>query len=739
MTYLPALSSNPSFYAPIQTPQTSNIAFQPSESITRSLVLNGKSQVVKFTRVGAGVIKISTPQGLPLGEGAASTIEPLLATGEAISVSTLLTTAFVFTAGFLITFFSFSPNIAKEQYLIPKGKVDTVEAFMAATTLAGLNFNRQPELRSALRRRLGNNLKPFILRANQLAQEIKRNGLKPENATAILRAELEVMLMKQGAGANTKVKLPKPPLDRVGAKPDRDKHGGLMPVAPRQKPLQIVPNVAALPIMPAYKPVPVVPEITKVKPQTKPMPIGGVRVAPFNDKIKLERPVKMDGTKVRVKKRKSDDTQTKQPTRADASDEQEATQTQTTAVKSKAESNRISHVKRKFSQKITETVHNNPSWSRKQAYEWLTHNDPEVAAAHLGLSVEHTKLLKSECQNGYENYDSNRIIKLFTEFVEKALDHKYLKKTIDHVISYEADITETYNRAKNSDLVSLEQQLNLSPEEVRMLRDLCRALNLFGVEKRVKIFKKLGFDSKYAQDTIEDIARNDSDMRQTYARAKNVDVEFLVKNLSLSSDQKKILEDIFIEKSLMAKEKNLELFKQFKKRGYDWKYAKDTIMYAFHYNANITNSYNVAKNTDPSLVAENLNLSVEEVEILNALLSNRPLFRKEEIVKFIKEFKVNKLDFKYAVMTILDVIDEHRNFASAYSVNINSRNELTETLIKLDARDQIDIIHFLKRKPALQQSKIINYIKQHPNGENLMSSISVLQMQRNLEKFLKNY
>ncbi len=180
--------------------------------------------------------------------------------------------------------------------------------------------------------------------ASQLLTEARRLGLGMREGNKFgpkdVMDGMTGVLKSIGLDTNGKGLVKKPKftptkelLNPIGKGRGKDKKTGLIPVKPRQKPLRVVPDVAALPVIPAYKPVPIVTRMPKIlkkdipaqksKTSTAPAPKGGRLAAPFSEKIILEPPVLQDGTQKRWEKRKVEDKNRKQPIRASASDGQQ--------------------------------------------------------------------------------------------------------------------------------------------------------------------------------------------------------------------------------------------------------------------------------------------------------------------------------------------------------------------------------------------------------------------------------
>ncbi len=215
-----------------QTSGSSMAAEVPVKKAPQFIRMKGKSVEVKFTRSQNTVIMRSVPQGEVLGKAPASqgfmrALEAgsigsrLVQTGQAAGTVAAVgeggvALGFLVTAGLVLVtagavLFGKTDDLTNKEPDLRTPAQKQRDVLKGALKFAGIKLVGHPELLEQLQKKLGRNEKPFIARANQLLQSIKEGRIKPDNASAILRAELEVRYLKQGNDTNADIKLPQAP------------------------------------------------------------------------------------------------------------------------------------------------------------------------------------------------------------------------------------------------------------------------------------------------------------------------------------------------------------------------------------------------------------------------------------------------------------------------------------------------------------------------------------------------
>jgi hypothetical protein len=573
----------------------------------------------------------------------------------------------------------------------------------------------------------------LIVEATRLGKGMREGErFGPKDVTYGMTAVLKsIGLDEKGEkqGKKPKVKLPSKPLDQIRIERGKDQKTGLIPIKPRKKTF-LVPNVPAQP------------QIAK--------PAGGGVIAPVVKGVEMERPFKQDGTQDLKKKQKLHDNHSKKPMRASASSQSAVeTQNDEASRSRKAESNRISQVKRKFSQKITSTVHNNSGWSRKQAYEWLIKNDPQIAAAHLGLSKENSQLLSNLYNYAFSQYRSE-VIDLFLRY-GNTINRDYATKAVGDRFAYASSTIAIYERLQSKDPAFISQQLGLDAAHAEMLKTLCADKN---PEERQIIFqlfaafKNEPLNIDYAKEAYRFVRYKNPKVSviDVYDRVKNADIEILGQRLNISRDTMDFFKEILRGDSLKYKEKIVEFLNHYGKN-FDQKYMYRMLIEAVENYPNIpvADIYTRIEHADQVFAKQVAELDPKKASYFSRLYKETTtLLNKEKIVTFLTLFHNEKFRIENAKNAIdLARSEKSEEVLKAYARILNLNKDAQKLRLTLDKNYRPEFDELILRSGIISQAKIVHYLqKNSDNPALIMHPVETLRwakMTGELGDVLKDY
>jgi hypothetical protein len=363
-------------------------------------------------------------------------------------------------------------------------------------------------------------------------------------------------------------------------------------------------------------------------------PDGGGRAAPVVKGVELEPLVKKDGTQP-AKKHKTDG---KQPVRASANDgaQPSAEAGKPAAQKAGAAKRKtVEEVKAQFKEKIDYTARARMI-SKEEAYRWLAKNDPEVAVAHLGLSANDIKTLKTMCKDKPQHY-KEVTIDYFKKVASGSLEAKYAVETVDKMVSDKTELYTAYHEVKAADPEVAARRMKLTPKNAEALKDLCRGMSLGQRQKIIAFVGQVGnrINLTYLGQACHDSSfrNHDADLKDLYVRNQKADVLKLAKSLKLTGEAMKAAQEFSNQDAthidVEDRERAVVLLKKFKS-SID---VNDFFLAAYDRATDPITSYEWAVQNSPENIANRFSQHPTEYANIYNSASNGLLDERRELVR----------------------------------------------------------------------------------------------------------